>query len=63
MFDSLPRAHDRMNAACSSTASGESHVDRLGIQSFLHLRTCQRIPARIERFLDLTFNCVYSGAI
>lgn len=62
-LDALPGAHHRVDAAEAAAAPGQGDVDRLGIQSRLHLRIGQRVAARIQQRLDLFLGLVDHRAL
>ncbi len=62
-FDTLPRAHHRMDTAYATAAARQGDVDRFGIQTLLHLCVGQGITARCQRGFDLLFGLVDDCAL
>ncbi|ABA47491.1 hypothetical protein BURPS1710b_1895 [Burkholderia pseudomallei 1710b] len=53
LFDTLPRAHHRMEASRPGTSAGQRDVDRLGGETLVQERVGKRLAARVERGFDL----------
>ncbi len=63
LFNALPGAHHRMNAADAASAPRQCDVNRFCIQARLHLCIRERIASRIECRFDLFFGGINDSAL